>query len=142
MSSFTRFDTTLKIEYLLEHNNKNNVECWLLLDGFRFYSDRVITNKRIWVEVPRGFISDGASVPRLLWSWIPPLGRYGQAAVLHDYLRVVKEFRVEGTDNIHYVTTKESDDLFLEAMEVLKVGWFKRNIMYLAVRAMAIIKGT
>lgn len=38
------------------------------------------------VIVPAGFISDGASVPRIFWSLFPPVGRYFAAAVVHDYL--------------------------------------------------------
>ena len=38
------------------------------------------------VTVPAGFITDGASVPRLLWWLFPPVGRYFLAAVVHDWL--------------------------------------------------------
>lgn len=38
-------------------------------------------------EVPAGYESDGASVPRWLWPWCNPLdGRYIQIFVLHDWL--------------------------------------------------------
>lgn len=37
-------------------------------------------------KVPSGFVSDGATVPRILWSVFPPAGPYFWAAVLHDYL--------------------------------------------------------
>lgn len=37
-------------------------------------------------EVPAGYESDGASVPRWLWPWCSPLdGRYIQIFVLHDW---------------------------------------------------------
>lgn len=38
------------------------------------------------VTVPKGFVCDLASVPRLLWAKYPPTGRYAYAAVVHDYL--------------------------------------------------------
>lgn len=38
------------------------------------------------LEVPDGFVTDGASVPRALWWLFPPTGRYFLAAVVHDYL--------------------------------------------------------
>lgn len=38
------------------------------------------------VDVPEGFVTDGASVPRLLWWLFPPTGRYFLAAVVHDWL--------------------------------------------------------
>ena len=39
------------------------------------------------VIVPAGFITDGASVPRILWPLLPPWGDKGtRAAMVHDYL--------------------------------------------------------
>lgn len=142
MSSFTRFNTSLKLEYI----HGSNKDLWRLLEGFSFYSDKIIPGKRIIVDVPAKLITDGASVPRLLWSWIPPLGDYGQAAVLHDYARTIGVYSLHGEGledplSPRVLTTKQADDLFLEAMEVLKVSRFKRTVMYLAVRAYAILTG-
>lgn len=38
------------------------------------------------VTIPKDFVTDGASVPRLLWWLLPPTGVYFDEAVLHDYL--------------------------------------------------------
>lgn len=38
------------------------------------------------IAVPAGFITDFASIPRVLWSLIPPRGRYNRPAIIHDYL--------------------------------------------------------
>lgn len=37
-------------------------------------------------EVPAGFSTDGATVPRLFWALAHPFGKGLQAAVLHDWL--------------------------------------------------------
>lgn len=37
------------------------------------------------VSVPKGFTTDFASVPRAFWSWMPPTGRYGLPALVHDW---------------------------------------------------------
>jgi Protein of unknown function (DUF1353) len=37
-------------------------------------------------EVPEGFITDLASIPRIFWSVLPRDGEYAYAAILHDYL--------------------------------------------------------
>ncbi len=83
--------------------------------GFPMSGDRI--------TVPKGFITDFASVPRILHSVFPPRGKHSGAAIIHDYL---------------YATQKrsrsESDSIFLEAMKVLGVGWFRRSTMYSAVR--------
>lgn len=41
------------------------------------------------VRVPRGFVSDYASVPRIFWTLVPP-HHYPQASVLHDYLYTIR----------------------------------------------------
>ena len=38
------------------------------------------------VDVPEGFVTDLASVPRIFWQVLRPEGRYAYAAVVHDYL--------------------------------------------------------
>jgi len=75
------------------------------------------------VFVPSGFKSDGASVPRRLWGWFPPFGKYLRAAVVHDYFCV--------THNIDSVTAAK---VFREAMEACGVGKVRRNLMYSGVR--------
>jgi len=36
--------------------------------------------------IPKGFITDLASVPSWLWSIMPPFGKWMVAAIIHDYL--------------------------------------------------------
>jgi hypothetical protein len=75
------------------------------------------------IEVPEGFETDFASVPRLFWRIVPPWGRYSPAAVAHDYLYSTGK-----------VSRKEADGIFLELMERLTVPLWKRYVMYWAVR--------
>ena len=60
-----------------------------------FYGSKGIT-------VPFGFVTDFASVPRLLWSLFPPIGRYGYAAVFHDFVYWEQDA----------ITRKEADRVF------------------------------
>jgi hypothetical protein len=75
------------------------------------------------VTVPAGYVTDFASVPRLLWAIEPPLGDAGKAAVLHDWLYETGER-----------SRAEADAIFLEAMKVLEVEWWKRRLIHRAVR--------
>ncbi len=75
------------------------------------------------IKVPKNFVTDFASTPPAIWWLIPPWGRYGKAAVLHDYLY-----------KTHKCSRKQADDIFLEAMEVLGVEKWRRFLMYRAVR--------
>ena len=61
---------------------------WVLSQPFIFsVDDKLFT-------VPRGFVIDGASVPRLLYPICSPVaGPFGQAAIAHDFL-----YSIEGPD--------------------------------------------
>ncbi|GAB3803397.1 DUF1353 domain-containing protein [Spirosoma humi] len=37
------------------------------------------------VTVPRGYVTDFASVPMLLWGIFPPIGKSNRATILHDW---------------------------------------------------------
>lgn len=61
-------------------------EYWILLAPLRYRlgkTDLVIT-------IPKGFVTDLASVPRAFWSIFPKTGKYMSAAILHDYLYAVQ----------------------------------------------------
>jgi len=78
------------------------------------------------ITVPEGFLTDLASVPRFLWSLVPPHSPdYAAAAVLHDYL-------YEWNNGMF--TKVVADGIFYEAMRVLGVPKWRAIIMYLAVR--------
>ncbi|TQK10709.1 DUF1353 domain-containing protein [Herbaspirillum sp. SJZ107] len=52
------------------------------------------------VVVPIGFVTDFASIPRVLWSLLPSDGPYVYAAVVHDYLYWEQHLPRETADNI------------------------------------------
>lgn len=46
------------------------------------------------IRVPKGFVTDLASIPRALWSVFPPDGDYAKAAVVHGVgCQTVRESR-------------------------------------------------
>ena len=80
----------------------------------------------IKITVPKGFKTDFATVPPLFQVFFPVIGRYNKAAILHDYLYE--------SDSIPSLKRKKADKIFLNAMKILRVGFIRRNLMYLAVR--------
>ncbi len=74
-------------------------------------------------EVPVGFVTDMASVPRAFWTLWPPVGVYSLAAVLHDYLYATG-----------IVSRKDADGIFRRAMRVSGTGRFTRWPLYWGVR--------
>lgn len=75
------------------------------------------------IDVPIGFMTDFASVPRILWTILPTWGKYGNAAAIHDYCYWDQS-----------LSRKESDRIFREAMEVLGVSTLTITLMYYAVK--------
>ena len=121
MSSFT---TPLRVEAFSDTR-------WKLVEEFEYLIGDLDSGKVI--TVPVGFVTDFASIPRILWSILPPWGRYGKATVVHDYLYSKDGVYMDGTQAMK-VTHKQADAIFLEAMTVLNVGKFVRTAMYLALR--------
>lgn len=83
------------------------------------------TNAGVLLTVPIGFITDGASIPKLFWSLIgsPFTGNYRRPSLIHDRLYIVQ------TTSRGY-----ADRVFLEGMKSEGVSWWKRRTMYYAVR--------
>lgn len=100
---------------------------WVTDRSFKYYVGSEDSGE--CVTVPKGFLTDFASVPRAFWIIFPPDGEYTQAAVLHDYLYYMK-----GCIKRKVYTRLECDKIFLEAMGVLGVPWVTRHSMYRAVR--------
>lgn len=80
------------------------------------------------IEVPAGFITDFASIPRLFWMIYPKWGKYGNAAVIHDYLYWMQEKKYP---------RKRADEIFYEGMLVLDVRKFTAKILFWAVKYFA-----
>jgi hypothetical protein len=82
-----------------------------------------VSESGVRYEVPAGFITDFDSVPALpLVYWLLK-GHTNYAAVVHDYLYESKA-----------VSRREADRIFLEAMKVEKVPWYRRIPIYVGVR--------
>ena len=108
---------------------------WRVLTPFSYKID-----EESWVTIPAGYLTDGASVPRLFWNMIPPWGKYGQAAVVHDllceYLTVVRNGKP------YRITRARCDEILNEAMYSLGVPDFTRLMIYGAVTAYRLTIGT
>jgi hypothetical protein len=118
MSSFTQPLTVTKI----------SSQKWKVERSFEFYLD---TKDGPKVHIPIGYETDFASVPRMFWGLFPPAtGNYVQAAVIHDYLTEGGPIYEGGVPRT--VSFTESNDIFLQAMEVLKTPWYQRYPIYWA----------
>ena len=76
------------------------------------------------IEVPKGFVTDFASIPQIFWSILRPDGDYTYPAIIHDYLY--------WTQNL---SREKSDLIFKLAMKEFGVDSTKIFVIYNAVRA-------
>jgi hypothetical protein len=133
-----------KFEDALDVRPQDDGTNWLVLEDFCYDTDVELTPKmgytrfphdHPWVEswakgwricIPKGFITDFASIPRALWGVVggPADGKYRKAAVVHDGL-----YRTLGL-----VTRPQADAVLLEAMKVSGCSWWERTVIYSGVR--------
>lgn len=94
-------------------------------------------NSEIAVTIPAGYMSDGASVPRFLWWFLPPWGdRATFAALLHDYL--LDRFQGFQPGGPILNTRAKCDGQFLAALLSLGVEPWRAYPAWLGVRAHSI----
>ena len=71
------------------------------------------------INVPEGFPTDFASVPRLPLAYLAAGGCGDEAAVIHDFLF-----------STHLVGFMVANKIFLEAMKCMGVSLWRRNVMF------------
>lgn len=90
------------------------------------------------IVVPAGFVTDLASIPRLVWSIYPPDGPWVKAAVVHDFLYDTQGdgcwWRTCGVERNPPYSRREADRILLEGMADRGIGWLERHVIWLAVR--------
>ena len=123
----SQFTTPVVLE-MLDHYK------WRLVEQFEYHTEHICDGLPVRevdgsmyvvqiINVPRGYVTDLASVPRALWTIFPPHGRYAKAAIVHDYLYS------------NAIGSKRwADQVFFEAMGVLGVPQWRKCVMYWAVR--------
>lgn len=84
-------------------------------------------------QVPTGYVTDFASVPRLMWTLFPQSGRWDQAAVVHDYL--ITDILAGGAP---WLTSVQVDREFRGALKALNVGFVRHWLMWAGVRWAAV----
>jgi hypothetical protein len=89
---------------------------WITVEDMQY----VIGSTSERIVVPKGFVTDFASIPQGLWSLgLSPHGQYSRAAVVHDYL-----YWSQGC------TRAQADRLLVLAMKESKVGSFDEFLVY------------
>lgn len=105
-------------------------------------------DRKFTIIVPKGFVFDGASVPRILWTLIgiTPDGLHRAAALVHDFIYRYDGFLPNGSFweigmNCELIglpgvrwNRDQADKLFARMLREGGVSKFKRRLMYQGVR--------
>ena len=87
---------------------------WEVLEEYSYEISRGL------VVVPKGFMTDYASVPKIFRNIINTYGKHGRAAVVHDWL-YSSQCKID-------ITRVEADKIFLEIMVEWNVKKYKRKL--------------
>lgn len=95
-------------------------QAWITVENVEY----IIGSTTERIIVPKGFVTDFASIPQGLWSFgLSPHGQYSRAALIHDYL-----YWSQGCSR------PQSDNLLLIAMKESEVGNFDEFAIYQGVK--------
>lgn len=125
------FDKNVGVTYNFVLSKQKDIDLWNTDGDFTYTIGDPADQK--FVTVPAGFLTDGASVPRIFWDLFPPWGVYGQAAILHDWLCTNRVLTKNGDSNELKLTQQEVDLVLAAAMKALGTPWWKRTLIYRAV---------
>ena len=98
--------------------------------------DWCYTLRGIYMVIPKGFIFDGASVPKYFWSWVSPTGILLIAGLIHDYgYKYGTLLKLDKKSTTGPQSLRNTDRLFLEVN--IEVNGFKviNYLVFLGLRA-------
>ncbi len=76
-----------------------------------------------FMVIPKEFVTDGASVPRLFWWFASPSGDLFEAAIIHDFMYKKA------------INTKvDADHMFKRAAKYYMANRLRRNLAYVMVK--------
>ncbi|HLO65317.1 MAG TPA: DUF1353 domain-containing protein [Azonexus sp.] len=98
--NYGRFTNTVKVEWVRGNTTERRMS---LLEDFAYVDPKGKT----WLA-PKGSLTDGASIPRVLWTIVggPFEGQYREAAVIHDVFCKTKSEQHQDVHRIFYYATR------------------------------------
>lgn len=89
-------------------------------------------SKRKEIIVPKNYVSDGGSIPKIFWWLLSPFEDYAKNCILHDYL----------CDLFHLGIIQRyiADKIFLESMQETHIKKSTRITLYVFVRLYGLIR--
>ena len=122
MAEFVSFTAKPLIYYDDDASAQLRGDYYRVAESFRYYLGEEYADQ--WVFIPAGMLTDLASIPRIVWNILPPSGKYGAAAIVHD--RLCNTLQITQAGKAVEINRAKADAILGEAMEVLEVPWLKR----------------
>lgn len=92
---------------------------WILLEDFTYYVGYKWSSEQI--TIPKGFIFNGMSIPRIFWWFANPMETDGIiASLIHDWLYEQQIY-----------TLQQTDEIFHEVLIVCGMSMSKAGILFL-----------
>ena len=110
-------------EIILKYLGGKGGKMWVLEKQIK----HVLHNGDI-IIIPKGFLTDLSSVPKILWSFLPPYGKFLLAPLVHDYLYIVDQSRGRKFADkemliVSNKTHKNKIDNYIRFIGVRAFGW-------------------
>lgn len=129
--NFTRDNLTPMVKLIKHENASSSFGYDLFYTDDDMYFEIADRFTKIYLFVPRGFLTDGASIPKPLRGLFKVWDDYYQAAVFHDYLC---EYLTIYVDDRPVKISREQADLYFEKiMRFLNINAIKRKLIYTGV---------
>ena len=99
---------------------------WILKEDYCFF----VNEKPYWI--PKGYVWDGASIPRIVWGIIgaPSEPDFLAASLIHDWIYLT-----------HIFTRAEADEAIFQILKQSDVSLWRRRCIWAAVRTFGGIVG-
>ena len=105
-----------------------SVRTWEITKDFRFE-----INDQKYV-IPKGFVFDGASVPKILTTWLSPVGVLLIGGLIHDYMYRCGSLLKSNKKNIQEVDQKKADEIFRDINIEVNGFYLMNYLAYYALR--------
>lgn len=108
----SKFSKEPAVSFAADASSKLGRDLWRVKESFSFTFHW--KKQEAVVTIPKGYLTDGASVPRIFWGIVPPWGIHGAASIVHDFLCEYLSVMVDG--KLVPISRKEADKIFTLAM--------------------------
>jgi len=108
---------------------------WEIVEPWKFAIIHDGNKHETFYQIPKGFVFDGASVPKFARSWLSPMGVLLSGGLVHDYIYKFEVLMLSGKKGVSKKKNqKEADQLFRDIC--IHVNGFKllNHIAYYALR--------